>query len=154
MTHVCATGPNMAGSMPTLGAWVLFLWWIDLYNNSMIGKWRFPKMGIPQVTLGFNTESWSNDLGMIWGSILGNPPIMGISEEYSGDDIVASPKTKKCFQNGNDRIYPIFSGLPSFLSIYLSIYRSIYLSFYLSIYLSIYIYMYIYICMYAPVWNR
>ena len=84
-------------------------------------------MGIPQVTIGFNTESWSNDLGMIWASILGNPPIMGISEEYSGDDIVASPKTKKCFQNGNDRIYPIFSGLPSFLSIYIYIYMYIYM---------------------------
>ena len=42
-------------------SWIMILWFIYIYIIHILICiiWSFPKMGDPQVTMGFNTKSWS-----------------------------------------------------------------------------------------------
>ena len=59
------------------------------------GVWSFPKMGVPQVTTGFSTDSWSFFLGWFGGrTILGQPHFVSLRSRRLANWTLASHRIR------------------------------------------------------------
>jgi hypothetical protein len=89
---------------------------------------RFLKMGDPQVTMGFNTNSWSSMTWMIWGSPMTKRKPPGIYDHTSWDGICKSPNPYGVF-NMYDILYVLKKTVSIYIYTYLYIYKILILSY-------------------------